>query len=265
MDAIFARAGLAPHNPEYLSQYWQALSGSLTSLQMYHDKIVGTEMCSGLNHLTRLRCLELYGTKNAGHAATVHLQLPQLRMFTLSDFRSTTILLDCPRLFILQLVNLNPLHELNGVPGGITNLHLKDLGVGSVPVEQILLEQKHMSWLDLQGCPGKPQWQDLPHSLEDLALRLPLNEGIPQALEQLTRLTRLVLAHVGADLMHLTRPLDAFLDMPSLVSLTLQTPRLQPGNSDWWTPAALRLLGLADRRVLHIQNVPGGKVFKFTY
>ena len=149
------------------------------------------------------------------------------------------------------------------------HLFFKNLGVGSVTAEQMLREQglKHLFRLDVQNCPGESRWQDLPHSLESLALGIPLNEGIPQAIEQLTRLKMLVLTHVGEGLMHLTRPLYPFLDMKSLVTLILQKPGLGGVDSDinWWTPAALGLLGLADRRVLRMKNAPGGKSLTFTY
>ena len=91
---------------------------------MYHDKDVGTEMCSALNQLTRLHTLSLYGYKEGGCAATVHLQLPKLVWFTLTAFWSTTILLNCPQLKTLMLSNLEPLQEVSGLSDGIKALVL---------------------------------------------------------------------------------------------------------------------------------------------
>ena len=237
----------------------------MLKLQFFED--IDTETCSALKCLTRLRCLELHGTHNGNNIANIQLQLPQLKWFTLHEFWEATILLDCPQLKGLMLLKLKQLQEISGLPDSTERLQLEDLGAGSVPLEQILQEQglKHLSRLDLQNCPGMLRWQDLPLSLEHLALWLPLDKGIHPALEQLTRLTNLMLGHVGEGLMHLTRPLEPFLDMASLVILNLQTPLLGRGNSDWWTPAALGLLGLADRHVLRMQSVPGGKKFRLTY
>ena len=55
--------------------------------------------------------------------------------------------------------------------------------------------------------------------------------------------------HVGPGLMHLTRPLDPFWDMPRLNTLHLFGNEDTPEDLSRWTAGALRLLGLADRRV----------------
>ena len=65
--------------------------------------------------------------------------------------------------------------------------------------------------------------------------------------------------------MHLDRPLDPFLDMKSLVTLILRKLGLGGVDINWWKPAALGLLGLADRRVLRMKDAPGGKSLTFIY
>ena len=245
--------------------HWLFLDTSKWQGLLTHHE--GTQMCTALNYLTRLECLELDGHWEHGYAATFHLQLPQLRCCTFADFGSTTLLLHCPQLKALTLSKLDPLQEMSGLPDNLERLHLANLGVGSVPVEQMLQRHgiKNLLRLEVQNCPGDPRWQNLSHSLEHLALWLPLDEGIPWALEQLTRLTTLRLSHMGRGPMHLTRPLDPFLDMASLVILDLETPRQGRADAYWWTPAALGLLGLADSRVLRMQDVPGGRVLTFSY
>lgn len=263
---------------------------------MVFNENVGPEMCSALSQLLQLQSLEMSGRYRINPAAALHLQLPQLKRLLIEDFGSTTISLECPQLKVLMLFNLFPLHKFSGMPDVIETLQLEDLGIGSVPVEQMLPEQglKRLTQLNLRSCPGEPNavreacsinkvrslmlghsWatlllrqpisEDVHCNLKDLALWLPLNEGIPLALEQLTNLTRLGIQHVGAGLMHLTRCLDPFLDMKNLMFLDLRDYEHQQGEFGRWTPAALGLLGLADRRVLQMQNVPGGKMFKLSY
>ena len=280
-----------------MSQYWQSLSNLLTKLKIVFCEDVNLGTCSALSQLTQLQSLEVGGVPRTNNAAAAfHLQLPQLRRLTLQRFGNTTISLECPQLRSLRLFKLDPLHTMSVLPEGVEKLQLVELGAGSVPIDRMLPEQglKHLFRLQLEECPGQPSaireacnaskltvfqgdqawaplllsqppWQGLPHSLQDLALSLPLDEGIPLVLEQFTKLRSLRLYHVGKHLMYLTRPLDPFFNMPSFSRLLLCGNLGQQGDSSRWTPAALGLLGLADRRVLRMQSLPGGRAIWLSY
>ncbi len=60
----------------------------------------------------------------------------------------------------------------------------------------------------------------LPISLRALELHLPLEKGLPAVLERLTNLRELTVHNTGEMPMHLDRPLNPFLDMAGLESLT---------------------------------------------
>ena len=101
-------------------------------------------------------------------------------------------------------------------------------------------------------------WQLVPQTLQDVCLDLPLDKGIPRVLEQLLSLEKLSLRHSKRTCMHLDRPLDPFLAMPRLEQLKLE---LRWQNADVhgggtllnWSPAALRFLGLAEKRIKGMQ------------
>ena len=109
-------------------------------------------------------------------------------------------------------------------------------------------------------------WQGIPQTLQVVILQLSLDKGIPKILEQLPNLKTLSLMHTERNCMHLDRPLNPFLDMPRLEQLRLET-YWQRGYVDGagvlcnWTPAALRLLGLAEKRLKEIRmRVPGRSI-----
>lgn len=114
--------------------------------------------------------------------------------------------------------------------------------------------------------PTRAPWQGLPCNLRNVCLRLPLDRGIPFVLEQLSRLERLNLVHAGDGPMHLDRPLDPFLNMRGLIFLTLgRAMHLPVQGVGLWTPAALRLLGMADRCILQMQRACSGRSIRFHY
>ena len=113
-------------------------------------------------------------------------------------------------------------------------------------------------------------WQAVPHTLKDVFLDLCLDKGIPRILEQLLSLTSLSLRHNKGGRLHLDRPLDPFLDMPRLKQLRLES-RWQVGDANGagalssWTPAALRLLGLAEERLREMRAASPGRSFTLIY
>ena len=267
------------------------MSSSLTKLKMAFREDIPPHLLPPLNQLTQLQGLLLEGLGRT--SATVPLQLPQLTKLTLKGFGSITVSLRCPQLKALKLLSLHRLQELRGMPDGVESLCLHTLGFGCVPLEQMLPAQglKHLVQLRLQRCPGQltrireaytpsnlttlladetwtplvpfqPPLQGLPCNLKQVLLCFPMHNGIPVVLEQLSNLESLRLFHIGPGQMHLTRSLDPFLDMLRLTVIAL--------DGDWsghWTPAALRLLGLAERRVLHKhKSAPlGTTCFSLTY
>ena len=275
--------GYGPQNVQYMSQYWGLLSSVLTKLKIEFGEDVTAETSSALNQLTQLQGLMVSGTSRSV-AATMHLQLPQLTKLSFVNLDSTTISLNCPLVKSLKLVCLGPLQEMSRLPDGLETLRLIQLAGGSVPLEQMLPVQglKHLSHLGLQDCPGEasavreayipsnltsldiyseawaqllpsqPPWQALPCNLKRLSVKLPLDDGIPLVLEQLSNLEFLNLSHVGTGPMHLTQPLDPFLEMASLTRLSFSGDKDEPLELGKWTPAARRLLGLAERRALHM-------------
>lgn len=279
-----------PQNPAYMFQYWGLLSNFLTKLKLVFMEDIHVETLSALNQLTRLQGCKLDGF--GGNATAVHLQLPELGKLTLEAFGRTAVSLHCPKLKSLKLLTVGPLGGLSGLPDGIEKLHLNGLQDGSVPVEQVLPAQglKHLSHLGLLGCSGEPMvirdayvasrlvdlsfghqwaplmafqplWQGMPLDLKYMYLEIPLDEGIPLVLEQLSNLERLALRHVGTGPMHLIRSLDPFLDMERLFCLQLLGPMVMEEELKCWTPAALRYSGLANRRILRKRKLPGGNDF----
>ena len=72
-------------------------------------------------------------------------------------------------------------------------------------------------------------------------------------LEQFTSLRVLTIVKFSCNLpMHLDRPLDPFLDLPSLQKLELVSDMRSHGGYCNWTAPALRLLGLAQKRVMDL-------------
>ena len=276
-DSIFAM-GQGLHTPEFFTQYSGAMSSFLTNLKITFEGAITPETSLALSQLTQLQGLSLEG---AGDSAAIQLQLPCLLRLVLHDFRGITVSLNCPQLKDVKMSNLDLLEDMSGMPDGIESLWIYGLGIGSVPLEQMLPAQglKDLVLLHLKECPGKATairkaynpsklrsltaddewlpllpfqapWQDLPYNLVDLSLMLPLSDGIPLVFEQLGNLEGLEFWHVGEEQMHLNRSLDPFLDMPRLVYLGLygdQDKKLDLGR---WTTDALRLLGLADRRIM---------------
>ena len=60
--------------------------------------------------------------------------------------------------------------------------------------------------------------------------------------------------------MHLDRPLDPFLEMPSLQKLEFTgTQSSGGGRIGHWTPNALKILGLAQNRIFEMELPPGKK------
>ena len=168
--------------------------------------------------------------------------------------------LDCPHLTNLKLIELDALQEMNRLPDGIEKLEVEGTGFGAILLEQVLPVQglKHLSGLSLDDCPGQPiivreayiaskltalhvddawasslfpcqpPWQGLPCNLQHVSLRLSLDNGIPLVLEQLRSLVTIQLRDGGEGPMHITRPPNPFLDMPSPTSLTLSGDEAQP-------------------------------------
>ena len=112
-------------------------------------------------------------------------------------------------------------------------------------------------------------WQAVPHSLQEVTLYMPLDRGIPKILEQLPNLITLSLWHRGPNLMHLDRPVDPFLDMSQLTKLVLQSGRVPGtvvgGRTCLWTPPALRLLGLAEKRIRQMRRTLPGRSITLIY
>ena len=280
-DSIFAM-GQGLHTPDFFTQYWGTMSRSLTRLETAFEGAITPEMSLALNQLTRLQSLLLEGM---GDNAAIMLQLPSLTKLTLHDFGDTIVSLDCPQLKDVKLSDLHLLEDISGISDGIETLWIYGMGSGSVPLEQMLPVQglKQLVHLHLRDCPGKAiairdayvpsrltsltadsawlpllpfqaPWQALPYNLIDLSLMIPLSHGIPLVLEQLCNLEGLELCHVGSGQMHLTRSLDPFLDMPRLVYLALYGDQEGEWKLVRWTTDALRLLGLADRRIMAMRK-----------
>ena len=160
----------------------------------------------------------------------------------------------------------------------------KEFGSNEFPdpetVKRLCLNGK-LSCLDLSGIEGSvpafsggafsydASWQAVPWTLQDVTLDVPLDKGIPTIVEQLCRLRRLCLTHCRETRMHLDRPLDPFLDMPSLALLKLES--LWQGRTVAetgmckWTPAALRLLGLAENRIMRMRETSPMRSFVINY
>lgn len=77
-------------------------------------------------------------------------------------------------------------------------------------------------------------------------------------LEQLTNLTSLSFRHTDEHYMSLDRSLEPLLELPSLQELKFYFYNRKP-NTSLWTPAALRLLGLAQQRTMEMEKAPGSK------
>ena len=267
-------------------QYWGALAHFLTKLKLAFDEDITFETSSALSQLAQLKGLLLAGFGE--NVATIHLQLPQLAKLSLHGFGDVNVVLECPQLTNFKVTEVQSFPAMGGLPGGIEKLKLEWGGNGAMALEQMLPFQgfKHLSELFLHGCPGQPAtlretyipsnlislsaseawvpllptqppWQGLPCNLRYVLLWLPLDNGIPLVLEQLSALVSLELHHVGAGPMHLTRPLDPFLDIDSLKRLDLCTSEDWPEGVGLYTPAALGFLGAAERRVGRMQRVTG--------
>ena len=107
-------------------------------------------------------------------------------------------------------------------------------------------------------------WQGLPYNLRQVTLWIPLTNGIPMVLDQLSNSERLAIHDEGAGQMHLDRSLDAFLDMSRLSKLRLYGDKHEQEDLGRWTAAALRLLGLVDRRVLQRHKANALRTTRFS-
>lgn len=113
--------------------------------------------------------------------------------------------------------------------------------------------------------PARAPWHGLPRILQLVSLISSMEKGIPMALEQLPILNSLDISHNGEGRMHLDRPLDPFVDMESLEMLSFSSHIGKANGDGNWTLQALRLLGLAQKRVLHRSMTLGGKMLSLEY
>ena len=65
--------------------------------------------------------------------------------------------------------------------------------------------------------------------------------------------------------MHLDRPLDPFLDLPSFESLRFYGDAGERGSYSNWSVPALMLLGQAEKRILDMQRVSDGRSVRLHY
>lgn len=108
--------------------------------------------------------------------------------------------------------------------------------------------------------PSEEAWTSLPQNLQYLKVACYMFTELPRELEQLTNLKELIISREGEDGMHLNRPLDPFLEMHRLQKLEFTGTRSSGGGRiGHWTPSALKILGLAQNRILEMQLPPGKK------
>ena len=298
--SLFGSSGL--HGPEYVHQYWGTLASSLTDLDVEIGSEFTEATSAALCQLSNLLCLSVSGIDEEDDPYVIRghfsLQLPMLEKLSISRFIDVTIELQCPHLKSLSLVDLYPLQALSGMPLNLEQLEVGDLQNGSVRLESIFRSQKleKLKSLDMMrigsfahpgsvwpycfsssltrlttDCdieklfPIKAPWSGLPSKLQQLEVHTSLKHGIPMVLEQLTSLRVLSIRSVPfKSLMHLDRPLDPFLDLPSIESLHIRGDLPFYGYSTWSAPA-LVLLGQAEKRIADMQRVSGGRSIKLRY
>ena len=219
------------------------------------------------------------------------LDLPLLEYLGIEWFGLRSLHLNCPMLDEVNLHAVG-VKSFYGMPSSVWTVSL-DLTSGSMPLQEIVpphsaesLETLYVSGHS-QPCTdpeavkelcvnGKltyltmdditfhagafsvcATWRAVPETLQHVTLEVLLNEGIPRILEQLRGLRALSLTHSGNSRMHLDRPLGPFLDMPRLENLELQSSwnedMMGGAGMCMWTPKGLRMLGLAEKRIRHMQ------------
>lgn len=298
--SLFGSPG--PHGPEYVHQYWGTLASSLTDLDVEIGSEFTEATSAALCQLSNLLCLNLLNVEGEDDPYVIRghfsLHLPMLEKLSISRFIDVTVELQGPHLKSLSLVDLYPLQALSGMPMNLEQVEVGDVQNGSVRLESIFRSQKleKLKSLDMMRTgsfadPGsvgpccfssnltklttdcdvenlfstKAPWSGLPSNLQQLEVHTSLKHGIPMVLEQLTSLRGLSIRSVPfKSLMHLDRPLDPFLDLPSIESLHFRGDLPFYGYSTWSAPA-LVLLGQAEKRIADMQRVPGGRSIKLRY
>jgi len=280
--------------PDFLSQYWALMAGHLTTLKLVIGTAFTEHKSMALNHLTRLLCLVLAAADQEPIAIDVPgniiLSMPLLQQLEISGFDDATVALECPRLITLQIQTMHPLKRFSGMPASLESMHLDSLGEEGVFVDneffsdRILgnLTEFRLLWCsaDLEATkehcftdkllmfetdyslydlfPTEEAWTSLPQNLQYLSVACDMYRGLPRELEQLTNLKELIISRQGADGMHLDRPLDPFLEMPSLQKLEFTATQSDgEGRIGHWTPNALKILGLAQNRIFEMELPPG--------
>ena len=224
--------------------------------------------------------------------AVINLDLPLLERLKISCCGLIAVRLSCPLLRELSL-ECATIQSFSGMPSHLQKVSLF-LYEDSLPLQELIpahvashLEEleldedfraedlKAVQDLCLDGklrClnigaytrAGGPlcmdaSWQAVPRTLQHVTLHVPLDAGIPRILEQFVSLVTLTLWHCLRSYMHLDRPLDPFLDMPRLKRLKLWSGTRYSAEAKgtgmcMWTPGALRLLGLAEKRITQMQS-----------
>ncbi len=91
-------------------------------------------------------------------------------------------------------------------------------------------------------------------------MHVSLEHGLPMVLEQLASLTRLdICSKACGSLMHFYRPLDPLLNLTGLRILRFYRDTGERGSYSNWSVPALVLLGQAQKYILDMQKVPGGR------
>ena len=256
-----------------------------------------------LTRLQRLRLTSFADTSARTEFGMIKLDLPLLQQLTIQCLNLNAIHLKCPNIGELVLYDLS-VRSFSGMPNGIRKVHL-DRTREWVPFQEFLPAHSTTSLEELVIVGDGPQftdpeavktlclngkmrclrmdsaaahagaflvdasWQAAPRTLQEISLSLPLDEGIPRILEQLPNLTSLVLKHSGQCRMHLDRPLDPFIDMPKLEKLELHSSwnlDLMDGtHMCMWTPPALKLLGLAEKRIMQMRVTSPGRYITLLY
>lgn len=101
-------------------------------------------------------------------------------------------------------------------------------------------------------------WLGLPCRLQALVLYMSLDRGLPTALEQFTQLEQILIVsrETISKPMHLDRPLCPFLDMANLKRLEFSGNRIGENGIGNWTLQALKMLGMARKRIQEGQLLP---------
>ena len=234
--------------------------------------------------------------------AIVNLDLPLLERLELNCFGQTSVRLKCPSLTDLALDSIT-LQSFFGMPSTIQKLSINLLR-GSVLLGELLPAHcaKALEHLDITeeyrtedpeivkrllfngklrrftfstfGNPPTPffmaSWQAVPQTLQHVDLYVPQEEGIPKILEQIVSLKSLSLRYNGDSYMHLDRPLDPFLDTPELEELRLWSDswsrdEVKGTGMCMWTPGALTVLALAEKRIMQMRRADPRRSITLSY